>query len=300
VEALRATQRQHRVEGGAMTSPLERFKGLQRNVWASGDYPALARQYEDAAEDLVARLPIRPRMRVLDICTGTGNAAIAAAKSGGVVTGIDLTPELFDEAHARADALGLRIRWREGDAEELPYPDASFDAALSTFGVMYSARPRVAAGELVRVLRPGGRFGLCNWLSRGMVGLVFDVVRGYLRTDGDSPPSPARWGDPEYVRELFDGLDTSLEFDRGAVSWVFADPEDAVRYMEEVSGPVIAARHLLERRGVWPEARARMIEGLRPMVREDVGGCWVRAEYLVVIGERLTRLRSGPRPPAPR
>lgn len=270
-----------------MTLTLDQFKSIQRYVWSAGDAAALDAHVEDAATDLVDRLALTPGIRVLDIATGTGNAAIAAAKMGAEVTGVDLAPELFDDAQARADELGLTITWREGDAEALPYRDGSFDRVVSNFGVMFAPRHRHAARELVRVLRPGGRFALTSWIGTGVVGVVLSALEAY------TPPQPPwampsmKWSKPDHVRDVFAGLDVDLEFSTGAVPWVFASPEDCVRYMEEVAGPVIVAKAALQQMGLWDAARTRMLEGLEAMVRADVGGCWTNAEYLIVTGQRL-------------
>lgn len=270
-----------------MSISVAQFKSNQRSVWATGDYAAIAAHLEDAADDLVHRLGVMPGMRVLDIATGTGNAAIMAAKAGAEVIGVDLCPELFDEAQGRADDLGLAIEWREADAEDLPYRDAVFDRVLSTFGVAFAPRHRQAARELVRVLRPNGRFGVCNWAPVGIVGVVFEALESVMpRPDGYSTPA-SRWGDEDYVRELFDGLDVELEFARGSTPWVFGSPEDCLSFLEEVAGPVIAAKAALSGSGQWELTREQIREGLVPMVREDIGGCWIDAEYLIVTGRRL-------------
>lgn len=270
-----------------MTLTLDQFKSIQRYVWSSGDLASLDAHYEDAAVDLVRRLEVTPGMRVLDIATGTGNAAIAAAKAGATVTGLDLAPEHFDEAQGRAEDLGLSITWREGDAEALPYRDGSFDRVVSNFGVMFAPRHRQAAKELVRVLRPGGRFALTGWVPTGIVGVILEALEAY------TPPQPPfampsmLWSDQDHVRDIFTGLDVDLAFDRGAVPWVFASPEDCVRYMEEVAGPVIVAKAALQQMGLWDAARTCMLDGLEQMVRADVGGCWTNAEYLIILGRRL-------------
>lgn len=270
-----------------MSVSIAQFKSHQRSMWSSGDYSAIARHLEDAADDLVHRLGIMPGMRVLDVATGTGNAAILAAKAGAEVIGVDLCPELFDEAQARADDLGLSIEWREGDAEDLPYRDAVFDRVLSTFGVAFAPRHRQAARELVRVLRPNGRFGLCNWAPVGIVGVVFDALEAVMpRPEGFTTPA-SYWGREPYVRELFDGLDVELEFAHGSTPWVFGSPEDCLSFLEEVAGPIIAAKAALTNSGQWEPTREQIRAGLVPMVRQDIGGCWVDAEYLLVTGRRL-------------
>lgn len=270
-----------------MSMSVAQYKSHQRSMWSCGDYAAIAQHLEEAADELVHRLGVMPGMRVLDVATGTGNAAIMAAKAGAEVIGIDLCPELFDEAQGRADDLGLSIEWREADAEDLPYRDAVFDRVISTFGVAFAPRHRRAASELVRVLRPNGRFGVANWAPTGIVGVVFRALEVAMPPpDGYTKPASC-WGDEAYVRELFDGLDVELEFTRGSTPWVFGSPEDCLSFIEEVAGPVIAAKAALSGSGQWEPTRERIREGLIPMVREDIGGCWIDAEYLVVTGRRL-------------
>lgn len=269
-----------------MTGDGDGFKLRQRQLWSIGDEGALAAQYQAPAEQLVAVLDLAPGERVLDIATGTGNAAIAAARRGARVTGLDITPELFDLAEARAVELGVTVEWDEGDAEALPYPDASFDVAVSSFGVMFAPHPHVAAAELVRVLRPGGRFALCNWSLRGVVWEVVRALSGESSLpSGEAHPLP--WGEPGRVAGFFAGLDVELAFTTGHVPWLFADADDGVRWLEEVSGAVIAAKFTLEARGEWASLRARLVEAVGRLTRPDMDGVWVDAEYLVTTGRRL-------------
>lgn len=274
-------------ERAAMTLTLDQFKSIQRYVWSTGDLAALDEHYEDAGIDLVRRLGVTPGTRVLDIATGTGNAALAAARAGAEVTGLDLAPELFDTAQARAEDLGVTVTWQEGDAEALPYRDGSFDRVVSNFGVMFAPRHRQAAKELVRVLRPGGRFALTGWAPTGIISVILEALEAY------TPPQPPwampsmLWSDPDHVRGVFAGLDVELEFATGSVPWVFSSPEDCVRFMEEVAGPVIVAKAALQQMGLWDAARQHMLDGLESMVRADVGGCWTNAEYLITMGQKL-------------
>lgn len=259
------------------------FKHRQRQLWSIGDYPSMAAQLDRAARDLVDRLGVGAGMRVLDVGTGSGNAALAAARAGADVVGVDLTPEQFDEADGRAAELGLEIEWDEGDAEALPYPDESFDRVVSAFSLMFAPRPDVAAGELLRVLRPGGRFVVCNWVARGIVATVVDAVGvGGLPPAGSLMP----WGEPDYVRGLFGGAGAiELDFADGAVEWMFPSADDAVRWLEEVSGPIIAIRAGAgpER---WAAIRARLVGDVAGMVRDDLPGVWVSAPYLVALGAK--------------
>ena len=263
-----------------------RFKRHQRQMRSIGDQGALSEQFRLAAEDVVRRLDIGPRMRVLDIATGTGNAALAAASRGAEVAALDLTPELFDEARWRQEELQVTVDWRQGDAEALPYADADFDRVTSVFGMMFVPRPGLACAELVRVLRPGGRFGLCNWTLRGAVLEVFEAVGGAALPPTAPELSPMPWGEPDAVTALFAGLGVELDFAWGHVDWLFSSAEEGVRWVEEVSGPVIAAKAAMEAEGRWAPVRARLVEAVSAMTREDMDGVWVRAEYLITLGTR--------------
>ena len=265
----------------------ERFKRDQRLVHSIGDQGALSEQFQTAAEDLVARLGIEPGMRVLDIATGTGNAALAAARRGAEVAGLDLAPEHFDEARWRAEELGVTVEWRQGDAEALPYPDAWFDRVLSVFGMMFLPRPGLACAELARVLRVDGRFGLCNWTLRGAVRDVFEAVAGMALPEIAPELSPMPWGEPDAVRALFVGCGVELEFHWGHVDWLFPSAEEGVRWVEEVSGPVIAGKAALQAEGRWHALRERLVAAVEAMTREDLGGVWVRADYLITLGTRV-------------
>ena len=136
---------------------------------------------------------------------GTGNAAIRAAEAGGRVVGVDLTPALLEEGRRLADAGSVQVEWVEGDAEELPLPDESFDVVLSTFGCMFAPRHRVTALELARVLRPGGRLAVTAWTPDGAMGEFFRTVGGFLPPPPPVAEPPTLWGDEGYVRELFAG-----------------------------------------------------------------------------------------------
>ena len=150
---------------------------------------------------------------MLDVATGTGNAAIAAAAAGGLVTGLDLTPELFDAARRRAQAGGWEIEWIAGDAESLPFEDGSFDRVVSVFGAMFAPDHRQTARELVRVCRPGGTIGVCAWTPEGSFGRMIRLIMSRTPPPPDFKP-PALWGNEGYVGGLFDGLGVELAFER--------------------------------------------------------------------------------------
>jgi SAM-dependent methyltransferase len=202
-------------------SIIDQMKDSMRAPWIAGDFGALARELggPPEAERFVARMGFEPRARVLDIACGTGNATIALARRGAVVTGLDITPHLLEEARARAVREGLRIRFDEGFAETLPYPDGSFDVLVSMFGIMFSPLPATAVSEMARVLRPGGRLALANWTPSGFSGKISAIVGRYLPPPPQSTISPFLggpylWGEEATLRDRlkpgFDAVETSV------------------------------------------------------------------------------------------
>jgi SAM-dependent methyltransferase len=177
-----------------------------RSVWSAGDYDLISAGFRHEAEAFVDRLALSPDMDVLDVACGSGNLTIPAARSGARVTGFDLVPSLLDAAAAWAACEGLEIRLDQGTAEELPYPDAQFDAVLSMFGVMFASRPERVLSELARVTRPGGRVALANWTREGFVGHMLAKHVAYVPPPAGLP-SPLQWGDEAFIRDRFDDRD---------------------------------------------------------------------------------------------
>src|SRR5919206_3121052 len=217
---------------------LEDLKQTHRSTWAAGDYPAVAEYIDDVPpRDLLDRVDVRPGEDVLDVATGTGNAALRAAAAGANVVGLDLTPELFAAAWRRMDEWGVAVDWVEGDAEDLPFDDESFDAVLSVFGVQFAPRHQVVARELARVGRPGGRIGLVNWTPEGQIGELFRIMGRYMPAPPSYASPPPLWGSEPYVRGLFAGTPIELEFARGYNPWRFHSAEEFVAFMETNYGP---------------------------------------------------------------
>jgi SAM-dependent methyltransferase len=171
------------------------IKGRQRQVWASGDYAAVGTRILIMSELLCEAVDLRAGQLVLDVATGSGNAALAAARRGCEVTGVDYVPSLLERARVRARAEGLPVTFREGDAEQLPFPDASFDVVLSVVGVMFAPDQERAARELLRVCRPGGKIGLANWTPDGFNAEMTRVMTRYVPPPpGLNPPVQHRRG----------------------------------------------------------------------------------------------------------
>src|SRR5439155_8032109 len=179
-----------------MQSASPDFAQVKSNLkasWMAGDFGQIANYAVKAGEDFVARTEIKPGARVLDVACGTGNTAIPAARAGGLVTGVDIAPNLLEQARKRAVAEQLEIRFDEGDAEELPYKDQEFDIVLTMFGAMFAPRPESVAAELIRVCRPGGLIAMANWTPEGFVGKSFQVTAEMVPPP-TGLPAPERTG----------------------------------------------------------------------------------------------------------
>jgi SAM-dependent methyltransferase len=270
----------------AMT-PLAELKKTHRATWAAGDYPAVAERIDEVPpRDLLDRIEVRPGEDVLDVATGTGNAALRAAAAGANVVGLDLTPELFATAWRRMDEWGVAVDWVEGDAEELPYEDESFDRVLSAFGVQFAPRHEIVARELAGVTRPGGRIGLVNWTPEGQIGELFKIMGRYLPPPPEFASAPPLWGSESHVRRLFSGSHVALDFARGYNPWRFETPEAWISFVETNYGPTLKARQRLEAEGTWKDCRAEMLAMARRRNEATDGSLMMRAEYLITIGHK--------------
>jgi SAM-dependent methyltransferase len=267
-------------------------KARQRAIWALGDFHRVARDVVwDLGPVLVDACRVQPGHRVLDVGAGTGNAAIRAAEQGADVVASDLTPELFDAGRREASSRGVELEWIEADAEGLPFEDGAFDVVMSSIGVMFAPDHRAAAGELVRVCRPGGTVGMINWTPEGYIGQMFALFARYTPPPPPGVSPPVLWGDEEHVRGLIGDRTEALEMSRGhLVVDHFATPVDACRHAKQHFGPTIAAYAGLEDD---PERAAALdrdfIEFATRWSRGAPGGPAVYGyEYLLVVARRPT------------
>ncbi|MGZ4277174.1 MAG: class I SAM-dependent methyltransferase [Solirubrobacteraceae bacterium] len=258
----------------------------QRAMWSVGDYPDIARTIEPVAEEVVAAIGAGEGDRVLDVATGSGNAALAAARRGAQVTGLDLTPRLLDVARERAAAEGLDIDFVEGNAESLPFDAASFAATTSVFGAMFAPDQRAAAAELLRVTRPGGAVAVTAWTPEGANGRLFATVAKYMPPPPPGFQPPILWGVEDHVRGLFAGAEVTVE---RHVSRVEAESAEAwLAYTERVLGPIVLAKAALEPEGRWPALRADLLEVFRDADTGADDGWHGEAEYLLTVARRPT------------
>lgn len=219
---------------------LAAVKQRQQLAWASGDYHAVAARIVLVAEQLCDAADLRAGWRVLDVATGSGNAAIAAARLGCEVVGVDYVPELLERARARAAAEGLDVELLEGDAEALPFPDASFDAVTSVFGAMFAPDHRRTAGELLRVTAAGGTIALAGWTPDSFIGELFRTVAAHVPPPA-GVPSPMLWGTGGHLRELLgDGI-ASLDVRERTFTFRFGSAEEFVDFFRRWYGPTLKA-----------------------------------------------------------
>ena len=261
-------------------------KKRARATWSAGDYDAMVDQIWSAGADVVARAGVGAGDEVLDVACGTGNASIPAAEAGAKVTGLDLTPELFDGARSRAAKAGVELELVEGDAEDLPFQDAGFDVVLSTFGCMFAPAHRRAAEEIARVLRPGGRVGIAAWTPDGNIG---DFLRTLSALGPPPPPgfqSPILWGAREHVEELFAGSGVEVRFEESAVDFRFDSVEEAVDEYWDKFGPIVMLRRVLEPEGRGEEIRAALKGLFERWNTSDGDGLRYPGAYLVTLGEK--------------
>lgn len=258
---------------------LDQMKQGARAMWAAGDYPAIAqRQLWPVGERVVRRAAVAPGEDVLDVACGTGNAALRAAQAGATVTGVDLTPELLDVGRELAARERVAIEYVEGDAEALPVEDERFDVVLSVFGCMFAPRHGLAAAELARVLRPGGRLCVTAWTPEGTVGELFRTLGAYLPPPPPVAQPPLLWGAEDHVRDLFEGTGVELEFARETIAFPrFDTVDEEVEFATTKFGPMVMARRMLppERWDALLAEQRRLLETQAPA-----------AEYLVITGRK--------------
>jgi len=259
----------------------EQFRETQRAIWAAGDWPRFAPIIQEVADLVVAEIGVDRGHDFLDVATGSGNAAMAAASRGANVTGLDFVPELVEAARRRAADDGVSAEFVEGDAEDLPFAEASFDRVTSIFGVMFAPNHQPAAGELVRVARPGGAIGVAAWTPEGLNGQMFKTLGAHMPPPPEGLTPPAMWGNEEHVRSLFSqpGLEVSCE--KRTVDFVWESLESWLDHCESHLGPTVMAKALLEPQGRWEGARADLLALGGRFNEADDGSMRTPGEYLL-------------------
>ena len=268
-----------------MTPEMTALKTRLKTVWESGDYGVFAKYLEKGALEFFDRLGIPPGTRLLDVACGAGQLTIPAARKGIKVTGLDLAANLVQQARAKAAKEGLSIQVDEGDAENLPYPDGSFDAVMSLIGSMFAPRPELVASEMMRVCRPGGRIIMGNWTPAGHIGQMFKVIGKHVPPPPNFP-SPLLWGDEATCRQRLGTGVNDLKITRYMYPFEYPfEPAKVVDVFVQYYGPTNRASASLNDEG-------------KKALHDDLTALWTRnnvatdgttrvlSEYIEVLGTR--------------
>jgi len=257
------------------------IKTKQNAAWASGDYARIGTTLQIVGENLAEAMDIDPRAKVLDVAAGNGNATLAFARRFCDVTSSDYVEALLAKGRVRADAEGLPVQFQVADAEKLPFPDASFDAVVSTFGVMFTPNQQQAAHELVRVCKAGGRIGLANWTPAGFIGQLFRMLGSHV-----PPPagvkSPALWGDKTWLEQTFGGAASTIEASPLDFAFRYRSPAHFVDVFRQYYGPMHKAFLALDDAG-QKGLEADLLALLGRFNRASDGTLVLPSEYLQVI-----------------
>lgn len=269
----------------ATTPEMSALKSRLKATWMAGDYGHFSKYLEAESLKFLSRLNVPPGTRMLDVACGAGQITIPAARAGAKVTGIDIAPNLIEQARARAQAENLPVQFDEGDAEDLPYEDGAFDLVVSLIGAIFAPRPERVAAELLRVCRSGGRIVMANWTPEGHVGQMFKIIGKYVPPPALMAP-PMKWGNEATVRErLGDGL-SSLNTTRRMFPFDYPfSPSEVVEVFRVHYGPTNRAFAALDE-----EKQSSLRRELEQLWRENNrasdGSTQVDAEYLEVEGIR--------------
>ena len=260
---------------------LAAVKSKQQAAWSSGDYAIVGTTLQIVGETLCETLDLRSGQKVLDVAAGNGNVTLAAARRWCDVVSTDYVPALLERGCERAAAERLTIEFREADAEVLPFADASFDAVVSTFGVMFTADQGKAAAELVRVCKPGGKIGLANWTPDGFIGQLFKTIGKYM-----PPPagvkSPALWGTGARITEFFGAQASSIQLEQRDFVFRYRSAQHWLDVFKSYYGPLLKTFGALD-----PKARTALTDDLFELIkrfnRSGDKTMVVPSEYLEVV-----------------
>ena len=263
---------------------VEAIKQRQAMVWGQGDYSLLSRQLAPAARALADACAVSAGQEVLDVWAGDGNFALACAREGASVVACDISPGMVERGRARSAEEGYDVEWLVGDAEELPFEDARFDCVGSVFGAFIAPRPDVVAGELFRVVRPGGTVGLTAWTPDGVMAELFGIGRRFAPLDPDQPASEA-WGDEATARARLEPHAARVEYERRGLVWQAESPQ---AFLDEfsASAPTMAAA----RKGLPPERFKELMALMGEMLERNNasrdGSLRLEADYAVIVARK--------------
>jgi ubiquinone/menaquinone biosynthesis C-methylase UbiE len=263
---------------------LNALKTRQMAAWASGDYAVIGTTLQIVGEQLAEACDLRCDERVLDVAAGNGNATLAAARRGAKVTSTDYVASLLERGADRARAERLVVKFQAADAEALPFDDASFDAVLSTFGVMFAPDHAQSAAELARVCRPGGRIGLANWTPAGFIGQLFKVLGKHVPPPA-GVPSPSLWGTEAHLKQLFGERAAAIAITPRMFNFRYRSPAHFIEVFRTWYGPVHKAFAALPAEGATALEKdlTELMDGLN---RAGPDSLVIPSEYLEIVVTR--------------
>ena len=269
-------------------APDSELKARHRAMWASGDYPSMVETFLlPLGPELVEACKIGPRMKVLDVAAGTGNASLPAARAGADVTASDLTPELLEAGRGRADAEGLELEWVEADAENLPFKDEFFDVVMSSIGAMFAPHHQEVADQMVRVCSPGGTIGLLSWTPEGMIGALFRTMGPFAPPPPPGAQPPPLWGSEEHLAELFGPRVEFHMLERRMLNiTAFEHPRDYGEHFRTRYGPTIAAEANARKTGREHDLQEALDRFCDEWNRGTEDDARFDKEYLLAVGTR--------------
>jgi ubiquinone/menaquinone biosynthesis C-methylase UbiE len=270
-----------RIDATAATPDLSAVKTKQQAAWSSGDYAVIGTTLQIVGEQLCETLDLRAGQSVLDVAAGNGNVTLAAARRGGEVTSTDYVAALLERGRERAVADGLRVAFQEADAEALPFADNSFDAVVSTFGVMFTPNQDKAAAEMMRVCKSGGKIGLANWTPEGFIGQVFKTIGKHM-----PPPagvkSPALWGTRARLTEMFGDKASAIAIQPRNFNFRYRSAEHWLDVFKTYYGPVLKTFAALPEQA-QSALRADFLALVETFNRSGDSSMVVPGEYLEIV-----------------
>jgi ubiquinone/menaquinone biosynthesis C-methylase UbiE len=254
-------------------------------MWSLGDYSRLAEALEPYAEALADACDIQGGASVLDVAAGNGNFALAAAHRGGIVTASDLTPTMVELGRARSARTGAHIEWIEGDAEHLPFADATYDVVATVFGAMFAPQPQLVTAELFRVVKPGGLVAMANYGPGGFLGRLSEVMAAFSGRPPLDLPSPFLWGDEDEVSRRFAGFAASMEVMHRRLAFESSSADGLLRFWEETNPPHNALKAMLPAEG-YQKVVAAWMALVEELNESTDGGVKVSSPYIFVLARK--------------